>query len=87
MEARVTRFQDLLQNPWFRMMNLVLEELRIPKNHRSRIVSDGWVFHDLPLDLLRKRSTMIKKNKSLALKTFPISESSSESESPNPAKR
>jgi hypothetical protein len=34
MEARIDRFQTLTANPWFNVMNWVLDELRTPPKYR-----------------------------------------------------
>ena len=66
MEARIARWQDLLANPWSRVMDIVLVELRCDKKQRISLIRDGWVFYDLPRDLLRKRAELIQKYKSSA---------------------
>lgn len=45
MEARIQRFQELSVNPWFNVMNWVLDELRTPPQYRHGHVQEGWVFY------------------------------------------
>ena len=63
MEERIQRFHELYQNPWFPVMNWVLNELRCPKKDRHMMI-DSWVFFDMkephfPRKLVKK--TPIKK--------------------------
>lgn len=54
MEARIHRFQDLAGNPWFSVMNWVLDELRIPKDKRNPAFYEAYVFYGLPRDVEHK---------------------------------
>lgn len=47
MEARVSRFYELTNNPWYSMMNWVLAELQMPPKHRFIHVEDGWGFYGI----------------------------------------
>jgi hypothetical protein len=43
-EARLAHFHTLHNNPWFNVMNWVLDQLRLPKEERRRHVG-GYCFY------------------------------------------
>jgi hypothetical protein len=57
MEARIQRFRELSVNPWFNVMNWVLDELRTPPTYRTGHAREGWVFYmsRLPRTTFMKR--------------------------------
>jgi hypothetical protein len=52
MEARISRFQDLVRNPYFYVMNWVLDELKTPPKYR-RMHREAWVFYSIPKGVLK----------------------------------
>ncbi len=57
MEFRIQRFRELTDNPWFNVMNWVLDELRTPPQYRRGHASECWVFYmsRLPRTTFMKR--------------------------------
>jgi hypothetical protein len=50
MEARIARFRDLAGNPWFSMMNWVLDEMTMPPKNR-RVIQKCWMFYAIPKEI------------------------------------
>lgn len=55
MESRVAYFRQLTDNPWFNVMNWVLDELRCPPEHRYNHYHCGWQFYNIPRKTFTKR--------------------------------
>ncbi len=46
LEARSARFRELHSNPWFPVMNWVLDQLRMPKDDQWRSVMNCGFYFD-----------------------------------------
>jgi hypothetical protein len=53
MEQRVTRFRGLSENPWFNVMNWVLDEFRSAPQNKRMHAAEGWVFYGFSPKLVK----------------------------------
>ena len=57
MESRIAHFRTLSENPWYNVMNWVIDEMRIPaheKIYRWNHAYEGHAFYNIDRRLLRK---------------------------------
>ncbi len=54
MESRIKQFRELHENPWFSMMNWVIDEMRSNPANRHIHVTDGWAFYGITSKQLGK---------------------------------
>ena len=53
MEARVARFYELTNNPWYPVMNWVLDHFRSAPENQPMHAAEGWAFYGFSPKLVR----------------------------------